>query len=32
MKPASFEYWAPTSVEEAIKLLSGFDEPGSACG
>lgn len=30
MKPAPFEYWAPTSVDEAIKLLSGFDEPGEA--
>lgn len=30
MKPAPFEYWAPTSVDEALKLLSGFDDPGDA--
>lgn len=30
MKPAPFEYWAPTSVDEALKLLSGFDDPGEA--
>jgi carbon-monoxide dehydrogenase medium subunit len=30
MKPAPFEYWAPTSVDEALKLLAGFDDPGDA--
>jgi aerobic carbon-monoxide dehydrogenase medium subunit len=30
MKPAPFEYWAPTSLDEAVKLLSGFDDPGDA--
>jgi carbon-monoxide dehydrogenase medium subunit len=30
MKPAPFEYWSPASVDEAVKLLSGFDEPGDA--
>jgi CO/xanthine dehydrogenase FAD-binding subunit len=30
MKPAPFEYWTPTSLDEAIKLLSGFDDPGDA--
>jgi carbon-monoxide dehydrogenase medium subunit len=30
MKPAPFEYWAPTSLDEALKLLSGFDDPGDA--
>lgn len=30
MKPAPFEYWAPTSVDEAVKLLSGLDDPGDA--
>jgi carbon-monoxide dehydrogenase medium subunit len=30
MKPAPFEYWAPTSIDEALKLLSGFDDPGDA--
>lgn len=30
MKPAPFEYWAPTSVDEAVKILSGLDDPGEA--
>lgn len=30
MKPAPFEYWSPTSVDEAVKLLSGLDDPGDA--
>ena len=30
MKPAPFEYWAPSSVDEALKLLAGFDDPGDA--
>lgn len=30
MKPAPFEYWAPTSVDEAVKVLSGLDDPGDA--
>ena len=30
MKPAPFEYWAPTSVDEAVKILSGLDDPGDA--
>ncbi|MBW0100966.1 xanthine dehydrogenase family protein subunit M [Pseudonocardia sp. KRD291] len=30
MKPASFEYWTPTSVDEAVKVLSGLDDPGDA--
>jgi carbon-monoxide dehydrogenase medium subunit len=30
MKPASFEYWAPASLDEAVELLSGFDDPGDA--
>ena len=28
MKPAPFEYWAPTSVDEALKLLSGLGDLG----
>jgi aerobic carbon-monoxide dehydrogenase medium subunit len=30
MKPAPFEHWAPTSVDEAVKVLSGLDDPGDA--
>lgn len=30
MKPAPFEYWAPTSVDEAVKALTGLDDPGEA--
>ncbi|MFR9807156.1 FAD binding domain-containing protein [Pseudonocardia sp. RS010] len=30
MKPAPFEHWAPTSVDEAVKILSGLDDPGEA--
>ena len=30
MKPAPFEYWSPTSVDEAVKVLSGLDDPGDA--
>ncbi|GAA1871536.1 xanthine dehydrogenase family protein subunit M [Pseudonocardia ailaonensis] len=30
MKPAPFEHWAPTSVDEAVKILSGLDDPGDA--
>lgn len=30
MKPAPFEYWTPTSVDEAVKVLTGLDDPGDA--
>lgn len=30
MKPAPFEYWAPSSVDEAVKLLAGFEDPADA--
>lgn len=30
MKPAPFDYWAPTSVDEAVKILCGLDDPGDA--
>lgn len=30
MKPAPFEHWGPTSVDEAVKILSGLDDPGEA--
>ncbi len=30
MKPAPFEYWSPTSVDEAVKVLSGLDDPSDA--
>ena len=30
MKPAPFEYSAPASVDEALKLLTGLDDPGDA--
>lgn len=30
MKPAPFEYMSPTSVDEAVKVLTGLDDPGDA--